>query len=340
MKRITISDVAKEAGVSTATVSRVLNNKQGEIKISELTFLKVQKAAEKLGYAADPFAASLRSKRSGLFGVVMRDVRDRFLLKLFLALDDEAKEHDVQLLLANADYSLAAAEQQVQMMRRRWFDATFVLGDIPGDGGLLNADDDGQVRVAIACGKRKDVPSITIDEKEGVRLGMQHLIDLGHRKIACVGDGNALGVKERMQEFVVLAQEFDLDFRDEFVRNSENCRRSGAEQASVLMEMEDAPTAIFCLTDTLAFGAIDELHRLGLDVPKDVSVVGFDDVLEAVEIYPALTTVRQPVKEMAKVAFKEAMALLDDESIEQYEAVHLVPDLVVRETTAAINFKK
>jgi DNA-binding LacI/PurR family transcriptional regulator len=90
----------------------------------------------------------------------------------------------------------------------------------------------------------------------------------------------------------------------------------------------------------LAFGAIDELHRLGLEVPGDVSVVGFDDVLEAVEIYPALTTVRQPVKEMAKVAFKEAMALLDEESIEQYEAVHLVPDLVVRETTAAINLKK
>ncbi len=339
MKRVTISDVAKEAGVSTATVSRVLNNKQGEIKISELTFVKVQEAADRLGYAADPFAASLRSKRSGLFGVVMRDVRDLFLLKLFLALDDEAKKYDVQLLMGNADYSLAAAEQQVQMMRRRWFDATFVLGDIPGDGGLLNAENDGQVQVALACGKRKDVPSITIDEKEGVRLGMQHLVELGHRKIACVGDGNALGVRERMQEFVSLVDEFDLVFRDDFLRDCDNCRMSGAEQARLLMEMEDGPTAIFCLTDTLAFGAIDALHRLGLNVPGDVSVVGFDDVLEAVEIFPALTTVRQPVEEMAKMAFEEAIALLEGKSIEKFEAVHLVPDLVVRETTAAVNAK-
>ena len=339
MKRITISDVATMAGVSTATVSRVLNNKQGEIKISDKTIEKVQTAADELGYSADPFAASLRSKRSGLFGVVMRDVRDLFLLKLFMALDEEAKNYDVQLLLGNADYSLAAAERQMKMMQRRWFDALFVLGDIPGDGGLLNAENGGQAQIAIACGKRKDVPSITIDEKEGVRLGVKHLVSLGHQKIACIGDWNALGVQERMKEFLVLTDEFGLDMKDGYMRDCGNHREDAAFQAKSLMEMDDLPTAIFCLTDTLAFGVIDQLHRLGLNVPEDVSVVGFDDVFEATEIFPRLTTIRQPVKDMARVAFEEAMALLEGESLDEFDAVNLMPRLIVRESTAVLKDK-
>ena len=198
-KKVTIAEVAKEAGVSIATVSRVLNRRKGKIKISEETKTTVQQAAKRLGYQADPFASALRTRRSGLFGAIIRDLRDPFLTKVFINMQEVACAKGMELLLGHANYDVATAGRQASIMSSLWFDGLILLGDIPGDLDVMERLlESKKPCIAVACGPRNDLPSINLDEDKGSIQALDYLYSLGHRRIACCGDPSILGVKERL----------------------------------------------------------------------------------------------------------------------------------------------
>jgi LacI family transcriptional regulator len=337
-KKVTIAEVAKEAGVSIATVSRVLNQRSGKIKISEETALAVKLAAQRLGYQADPFAVALRSGRSGLFGAIIRDIRDPFLVKVFTKMQEVARASEIELLLAHADYDLATAGRQARIMSSLWFDALILLGDIPGDVSIIQQlKEDKKPCVAVASGLREDLPSITLDEKAGTDLALDHLFSLGHRRIACVGDPNAVGIQARLQLFKAYAETHPLILEEGYIQYCANHRLEAGRCAVELMKLPTPPTAIFCGTDLIALGVINQLHRSGNADLKDVSVIGFDDLEESAEVYPALTTIRQPVDKFAEKTIHLLTGLLDAAEEDRSPARILIePELVIRESCSPV----
>lgn len=333
-KRITIAQVAAEAGVSIATVSRVLNQRPGKIKISEETGQAVRLAAQRLGYQADPIASALRSGRSGLLGAIIRDIRDPFLVQLFTKMQEVARTSGFELLLGHADYDLAVADRQARIMSSLWFDALILLGDIPGDASIIRQlQQNKKPCVAIASGLRDDLPSITLDEEAASNLALDHLLALGHRRIACVGDPNAVGIQARLQLFDAYAARHDLIVEDGYRQYCSNHRLEAGQCAAALMALPVPPTAIFCGTDLIALGVIAHLHRRGEAALPRVSVVGFDDIEESSEAYPALTTVRQPVNEFAHEAIRLLLGLLNGEEQPTRPAQILIePQLVIRDS--------
>ncbi len=334
-QKITIAEVAQEAGVSIATVSRVLNRRDGKIKISDETKQQVQAAADRLGYQVDPFAMALRTRRSGLVGAIIRDLRDPFLIEVFIEMQFLAREKGIELLLGNANFDISVAGHQASIMNGLWFDGLILLGDMPGDLSVVN-----QLKhthkpcVAVASGTRHDLPSVNLDETASVHMALKYLTDLGHRRIACMADPNLLGVRERLAAFQESAADFGLILNEGYVQECASNRNHAAACALKLVDLPQPPTAILCGTDIIALGVMYQLARTSFSVPQKISVIGFDDIKEAANTLPPLTTIRQPAAVIAAEALNLLFKIMDCQLDGDDEAVSVLiqPQLVTRES--------
>lgn len=335
-KRITIADVARGAGVSTGTVSRVLNQRGGDIKISEETRKLVLETASRLGYSPNPFASALRTQRTGVIGVIVRDIGDPFLSMMLREIQKVTRLLGVNLLFGHAEYDLEIVGRHLAFMHSHWFDGLLLLGDIPGDQAVISELFKSNTPfVAVACGEQSTFPSVNVDEAEGVRLAFDYLYGLGHRQIAFIGNLEHGGIKERLVHFQRLLVENNLFWSDDYVRKCGNSRAAALSCAQYLLGLPNPPTAIFCATDLAALGAMNGALRLGWRVPENVSIIGFDDVEGTADTFPALTTIRQPVGDMASQAVRLLMRLIERETLEEEEnRVVVQPQLMVRQSCA------
>jgi len=337
-KRVTLMDVAREADVSVGTVSRVLNHREGHIKISEATQNQVIEAARKLGYQPNIFATALRTQRSGVIGAIVRDIGDPFLSLLAKEIQKKVREHGLNLLLANAEYDLDQAGKHIAYMHSHFFDGLLLIGDIPGDFAIINElRKSGTPYVTVARGQSADAPIVNIDEKKGVYMGISYLRDLGHKDIAFISDLRHGGVKEREEYFQNYYKKNSLFLNKDYVKTCHSERKEAVACAQRLLSLQQPPTAIFCATDLAAIGTMFSVLRMGLRIPEDVSVLGFDDIEISSDFYPALSTVRQPVGVMAEKAVNLLMELINginkDDVIE--DRILVKPQLIIRQSCSA-----
>lgn len=330
--RITIADVAREAGVSPGTVSRVLNPRPHQnVKISEATRQEVTAAAKRLGYQTNPFASALRTQRTGVIGAIIRDINDPFLSLMARELQRIAHEQGVELLMGHAEYDLETVRRQLKFMRN-WFDGLLIIGDMPGDQAVF--DDLRESRtpyVAVACGTKAVTPFVNIDEEHGTRLGLEYLYALGHRRIGFIGNTNHAGIHERWTAFRCFVDEKSLTWVDGYLQSCPYTRSASISAVQRLLSLPKPPTAIFCTSDLQALGAMSGAWQIGWRVPEAVSIMGFDDIEEASDTFPALTTIRQPVGDMAHEAMSMLMSLIQDPSrAEDLSRVIVQPRLMVR----------
>lgn len=336
-KRITIADVAKAAGVSIGTVSRVVNGRSGNIRVSAATEKQVWAAVEKLGYQPNLFASALRTQRTGVMGAIVRDINDPFLSLLACELQQVSHTEGLELLLGHAQYDPRVAGRQLSVMRA-WFDALLIIGDMVGHQAAISlvksidSTFEGLDQIA-----SNSMPLVSIDDAYGTRTGMEYLYSLGHRRIAFIGNTEYLGVQERYQAFRNFTAEHALPWHDDYYRPCPNQRGAAAAAAQGLLQLPEPPTAIFAMSDLQAISAISAAWEAGWSVPSDISVMGFDDVAEAPTTHPALTTLHQPVSLMAERAFKLVMAYLNGTDIENEAELPIVvrPQLVIRRSCAA-----
>ncbi len=335
-KRVTISDVAREAGVSPGTVSRVLNQRDGDIKISPATQQRVQTAIQHLGYQRNPFASALRTERTGIIGAITRDISAVFLSQVARELQQVAHSQGIELLIDHAEQDLETVDRQLDLMHSQWFDGLLLLGDLPGYQAVIGDLERYQKPfVSIACGLQVPPPFVNVDEEIGVQLALDYLKELGHRWIAFIGNHERAGVVTRLGIFEEYVQEHQLNWIEGYTQVVPITRRDAIASAKYLLNLPEPPTAIFCATDIQAFGAITGALQLGLKVPEQVSIIGFDDVSEAVDTFPALTTVRQPVRKMAEEAIRLLTTLIEDSPKEApRDQVIVAPELIIRESCA------
>lgn len=300
MSQPTISSVATLAGVSIATVSRCVNN---PARVNARTRAKVERAISELGYSPNKLAQSFRRGRTDMIMVVMPQAGCAFLSEV-LAGVREGIAGRYSIVIAEAKYR--SYEEVGAMLVSRQVDGLILLATQPPFG--TNLDDfnrQGRLPVVLGCEPISDemetLPSVHIDNFEAAFEATRHLIDLGHERIAFVsGPPGSLITRDRELGFRAAMSDFGLPVRDDYIRPVPLSTDGGSAAATKLLRCDPRPTAVFCANDETALGAMYIFRRAGLDIPRDISVMGFDDTRYAAIASPPLSTVSQPAQEIGR----------------------------------------
>jgi LacI family transcriptional regulator len=331
-RRATIREIADLAGVSIATVSRVVN---GSGYVSEKTRIAVESVIREHRYTANRSARALSAGRTGLVGVTLPRIHPAYFSEITAGIAEALYELDMRIVLAP---TLHEHDREVDLLERLMHGTT--------DGGLLVLPEESgsELRTLMTYGYRFVVvdPRRRIDERvatvsaahsSGADQATRHLLELGHRHIAAItGPPDMMATEERLRGYRAALAAAGVPADPSLVVESDWEVDGGRQAGAALLELPDPPTAIFAFNDPLAIGAMQSVVARGLRVPQDVSVVGFDDTVEAEFVTPRLTTVRQPLAEMGRMGVSLLMRLLENRS---FEALHveLATQLIVRAST-------
>jgi len=329
-------DIAAAAGVSQSTVSRVLNDAPTRVPIAAETRERVVRTARMLGYRPNPLARGLRGASTMLIGAVVRDITDPFFAGAIEALSVEAMARGYNVVLGHAHGSADEALALTAVLETRHCDALVLLGDMQDQPRLLADLRDSIVPVvALWQGSSPlEVPTVDVDNRAGIVAGLEHLLGLGHQRIAFVS-GRPLGdIRERQAAFVEFMESRFGPVREDYIQQVPNSPAGGESAVRALLALDQSPTAIMASTDSLAFGVLHGAHSLGRTVPDDLSVVGFDDILLASHTVPALTTLRMPTAEIVAEGIRLAIDASRDPGLPGQPAVRVIePSLIVRQST-------
>ncbi len=323
------AEVARLAGVSPAVVSYVVNG--GPRPVAPLTRERVQAAIDKLGYRPNTAARALRGQRTRSIGLLIPDDGNPFFTELSRAIEDVAFEHDYVLLVGNA---LGDAEREATYLRTfvdRQVDGVIVIS-VQSHPELAIVTDAGVPvvvldRVAAASG----VSTVVADHAGGAGLGVQHLIDHGHRRIGCVaGPASIASAVLRVNGWATALGNAGLPATRALVTGRPFSLAGGYDAARRLLSRRSRPTALFVSTDVQALGVLRACRDLGLDVPGDVAVVCFDGTTSARYSVPSLTVVQQPLDLVTRLAVERLLGVGDDKPAQGDDVVAV--DLVVRES--------
>jgi LacI family transcriptional regulator len=329
---VTIRDVAALAGVSTATISRVVNRSG---YVSPKTRSAVEAVIRQHGYTASRSARGLSSGRTGLIAVTVPRIHPSYFSVIVAGVADALYEHDMRIVLCP---TLHEHDREVSLLAR------LVHGTTDGGVLILPEESPSELRdlmthgfsfVVIDPRTRIDarVPTVSAANAAGATQAMEHLLALGHRRIAAITGPSALMAnKERTRGYNAALAAAGLTPDPELTFESEFDVQGGAIAASALFDLAERPTAIFAFNDQLAIGAMRVALARNLRVPEDLSIVGFDDTSESELLRPALTSVRQPLAEMGRMGVSLLMRLVENRRL---EAVHieLATELVIRGST-------
>lgn len=334
----TMTDIGRVAGVTASTVSRVLNE-NGPLAISAATRERVLAAARELGYRPNPHARRLRGLPTMLLGAVVRDFSDPFFAAAIEALANEARAYGYGVILGHARADPNGPGESLSLpvvLDPRQTDAIILLGDVQDQTAL--SDDlraSGVPVVALWQGAAAArFPTADVDDGSGIKIAVEHLCSLGHRRIAFVSARLPGGNLRREMTYVQTVSLRLGGVRDGYVQRVSNTLAGGGRAAASLLSLEEPPTAVVCSTDLVAVGVLHAAAEIGRSVPRDLSVVGFDDLVFAAYTVPALTTLRMPVAEMVSHAVAKAVELARDPLASREPRVTMFePSLVVRQST-------
>jgi LacI family transcriptional regulator len=302
-----IRDVAKAVGVSTATVSRVINGRAGA---SEAVRARVIAAAEELRYVPDSAARALITGRTNRVGVLLPDVYGGFFSELIRGADLAARRHELQILLTATHGSALEASQAIRAMRGQ-VDALLIMS--PHVNARFIRQHVGAGTPVLVVGSRvcfSGVSHIGIENRLGASAMIEHLVQLGHRRIAFIsGPVDNADASERLAGYQRALRQL-CPSAQPIVLPGRFTEESGFAAGHRLALLDPHPQAIFAANDAMAIGCLTALREAGLRVPEDIAVTGFDDVPLAKFIQPALTTVRVPVRSLGEEALDHLAARL------------------------------
>jgi DNA-binding LacI/PurR family transcriptional regulator len=337
-RRTNLRDLANHLGVSQTTVSLVLNNAPQAQGLSAETHRRVLEAAKQFNYRPSYFARNLGKTRSESIGVIAPELSEGYFTVVMGGVERYlVKRHFL--------YFTACHYWQPELLQRY----PQLLVDRGAEGLLLlntNADFACQVPVVAISGHKAGpgVTNVILDHAKSAQLALKHLYDLGHRKIAFMhGHQHVIDAQYRWEATVCAAREFGIIVRPELTVRLLSGGWSptvGYGPVKRLLEKTQDFTAILCFNDTSAIGAIRALKEAGRSVPGDVSVIGFDDILSAEFQVPSLTTIRQPLEKMGKVASEVLLDKIEHPEKDQPGEIVMEPKLVVRESTGPMRSSK
>ena len=334
---VTIKDVAKQAGVSHSTVSRALH---GSPLISDETVERIRQIAGEMGYFPSAAARSLKTKRSRALGVIVSNIDDPFFSEILQGIEEIAQERGYSLLMAASQRDLEREQTIVRDMRERHVDGLIICSASFSASQQRKLLEFGIPIVVVNNHAAEEYRySIYHDDVDGSRQVARHLIDLGHKKIAYLG--NSLSGRITQDRLTGYRQEMEsagLSIPDEYVFEVPGGGpEDGLSALDHFLDLPDRPSALFCFNDLMAIGVLKGLQAAGIRVPEDFSVVGFDNILLSAYTNPPLTTLDQPKRYIGAEAARLILELLDQvagENVDGQEIQKLKGRLLVRQSTA------
>ncbi|WP_057762211.1 LacI family DNA-binding transcriptional regulator [Cytobacillus praedii] len=324
-----IQQVAEKAGVSVATVSRVLNH---AASVSTKTRLKVEDAIKELNYEPSMLGRNLRNSESRLLLVLLPSISNPFYTEIINGIQNTAIANSYNILLCETDSNPQRENIYFNMIKNKLADGVISMDPTVNRQKLTELAESHPVILCSEYDEGGSIPFVTIDSELAAYQAVKHLIRLGNKKIALINsDEKFLYARQRRSGYERALKEFNLPIREEWIYHTRDLEfQNGVQAMRMLLELEEKPTAIFAVSDTLAIGALKGINGSGLHVPNDLAIIGFDNISFSNMTNPTLTTVSQPMYKMGVTA---ANMLIMSIKGEQVESVVLDHDLIIREST-------
>lgn len=333
LKPITLKELSRLLELSQSTVSRIVNGEADKYRIAHGTRQRVLQAAAQHGYTANTVARSLRQKRSYTIGVMVPEISEGYSTAVLGGIEDELLKDGFFYFVVSHRHRPDLLKDHLRIMLARAVEGIIAV-DTPIEEEL-------PVPVVAVSGHkhREGVINIELDHGQAAHLALSHLKTLGHKRIAFIkGQAFSSDTNRRWRAIVDAAKTLEINIDPQLVvqlRGVEPGPGPGLEVTRQMLETKRPFTAIFAFNDVTAMGAILALREAALHVPKDVSVVGFDDVLAASTNNPPLTTIHQPLRSMGQAAASTLLRLIRDQISHPHpSAITVYPKLIVRESTA------
>jgi LacI family transcriptional regulator, repressor for deo operon, udp, cdd, tsx, nupC, and nupG len=332
-KMVGIVDVAKRANVSTATVSRVLTKPE---TVRETTTEKVLKAIEALNYQPNILARQLRRLETKTILVVVPDITNPFFSKVLRGIEAVAVAKGYQVLLGDTSNDLEREKGYLNILQQKKADGMVLLTARMDAAAVEEVARRFPVVLACEYIEGSSIPTVSIDNISGARKAMEYLIDLGHERIGCItGPLDIVLSRDRLKGFYQAMARKNLIVDPVLVQEGDFSFDSGFNLMMKFFALGQLPTAIFAANDEMAMGVIKAIKSKGLNVPEDISVLGFDNLKFSSIFEPGLTTIAQPAFEIGENAMELLMKLISKEEV-KHEQIILADQLVVRESVRSI----
>ncbi|MEK4271887.1 LacI family DNA-binding transcriptional regulator [Paenibacillus sp. FSL R7-0026] len=332
--KATIYDIAREAGVSIATVSQVIN---GKGKISEKRRAEIMEIMERLHYQPSAIAAALTGKQTYTLGLLVPDISNPYFAELARAVEDRSRQLGYSVVICSTDNKDERVERYLNLLQQKRVDG-MMIGTGIDNAEILSPLLQQSIPVALIARHMPSlsVHTVTIDDILGGALAAEHLLELGHTRVAVLSEPSKVSSsQERVRGFRETLIKAGYTLEPNQIRESSADLSSAKKEALLLLGEKDHPTGLFCCNDIQAIGALQAAKELGLRVPEDVSIIGFDNTILASVTSPPLTTVAQPIEDLGHRAVDLLIEELKDERKEPQKIV-LKPELVIRESAGRV----
>ncbi len=334
--KITIYDVAEKAGVSIATVSKVINS-SGNMR--QATRDRVLSVMEELNYYPSMMASALTGKKTETLGLLVPDISNPFFSEIARTIEDRAHEKGLSVIMCSTDENLEKEKKYLELLRRKQVDG-FIIASSFSNKSLLKGIKSAGIPLVMLTQEAgmSGVTSVAVDDFSGGYDAANHLLELGHQKIALINE-NRLSSKMRVYGFREAYESHGYTFTDDMVITTNASLVNGKNALQTIIEKGNLPSAIFACNDLLAIGVLQGARERGISIPNDLSLMGFDNTILATTSVPGLTTIAQPIEEMGK----KVVDVIIDSINNKYsgsERILYNPELIKRDTTSVFKTVK
>lgn len=328
---VTIYDVAREANVSMATVSRVVNNNPN---VKPSTRKKVLRTIEKLGYRPNAVARGLASKKTTTVGAIIPDISSIFFSELARGIEDIATMYDYNIILSNSDQNQEKEIKLINTMLEKQVDGIlFMGGNIADEHVNTFASSSAPVVLAATYDEEGKIPSVNIDYKAAAYEVTNLLMEKGHEHPAFIGGQLDIRLNaDKYEGYLQALKDASVEINEDFIIKDSYSYQEGIDAVKKLLSKDEKPTAVFVASDEMAIGVIHGTQDLGYEVPKDLQVFGFNNTRLATMVRPTLSTIIQPMYDLGAVAMRLLTKYMNKEEVAETQVI-LPHRIIERDST-------
>jgi len=332
--KVTENDIAKMAGVSQTTVSRVLNDHPS---VKDSTRQKVLSAIKEIGFTPDPIARSMVTNRTGTIGLIVGDISNPFYAETAKIIIGIARINGYDVILCDTDHDSDSLQKEIKMLLNRRVDGIMIASVNRWDTYVSELYKTGfPIILFNRTTDDSKLHSVILDNERGAQIAVSHLVNLGHKRISFIsGPSKYSTFYQRLEGYKLALEKHYLPFTEEMVFHENLSYKEIEKFVRNIFSINDPPTSFFASSDHMAIFVMNAVARIGLKVPEEISIIGFDDIDISSNPYINLTTISQQKKKMAISALEILLSLIENEEpMKKPIQVTIAPELIIRGTTA------